>query len=190
MVYSFKNVLGLGKQLAGVGRTGEQGFPRTLNKTQLWKTKDSDITCAAGVYTRIGEYTIPPQQVIHLGQGVSHQNPEEMGHLQFDILDDTATNSVEEKGYLKIGMMNSAENLQFVAIEERSELLHNITTRGSQLLLPERVDFIPSQFRELVTGENSKIFIDFKADSADVVVETGIGTGALNTWQLPITVYQ
>lgn len=198
--FSVRNLLrgNLGKTMFGKNKqsTGTNlGFPRTLNKAELWAVTGSDITCAADTWVRVGQTSIPAQQVWHLGQGVSGGNPEEIGHVHFDIVDDTATNSVPEPGFVRLGMANSPENMQYYAMEERSEDLSSTSTtvkiaRSDELLMPERTDFIPAQFIEIITGENSKVVVDFKSDAVDTVVETGIGTGAVNIWKVPITVYQ
>ena len=186
-----KSMFGQNKKSAGTNL----GYPRTLNKAGLWAVTGSDITLTANSWVRVGEQTIPPQQVWHLGQGISGGNPEEIGHFHFDLVDDTATNSAVEKGYIRVGMSNSSENLQYFAIEERTEDLSSNSTssllsRSDELLMPERTDFIPANFVGIITGENSKVIVDMKADSADVLAETGIGTGAINVWKIPITVYQ
>lgn len=205
MVFSFKNMLKgkIGGGNVGVGNatykqvqegTVVGGFPRTLNKATLWAQTGSDITAAAALWTRIGEYTIPAQQVVHLGYGVTGGNPEEIGHLHFDILDDTATNSVAEAGYVRVGYTNSNETLTAVVFEERSEDLSDTSTtvgisRANELLLPE-IPPAAKGYPAALAGEDSKLFVDFKSDAADVVVEAAIGTGAVNKWKLPITVYQ
>lgn len=183
MVFSFKNLLrGVGVKKA----VGRRGFPRTLNKATLWADTGNDIVCPASKWVRVGEYTIPAQQEIRVGYGVSGGNPEEMGHVYFDIYDDTATNSVVERGYLRLGQTNANETISRVLWEGRSEELDSSTTRSEQIPMPEFTDLDP-----LLTREDSKIFVDFKSDSADTVVETAIGTASTkNVWQLPITVYQ
>ena len=186
-----KSMFGQNKKSAGTNL----GYPRTLNKAGLWAVTGSDITLTANSWVRVGEQTIPPQQVWHLGQGISGGNPEEIGHVHFDVVDDTATNSAVEKGFVRLGMSNNGENLQYYAMEERSEDLSSTSTtvklsKSDEILMPERTDFIPEQFKDIITGENSKIIVDFKADATDVIVEAGIGTGAINIWKVPITVYQ
>ena len=198
--FSIKNLIrgNIGKTMFGRNKKSSGtniGFPRTLNKADLWAITGSDITCTIAKYARIGETTIPAQQVWHLGQGVSGGNPEEIGHVHFDVVDDTATNSAVEKGFVRLGMSNNGENLQYYAMEERSEDLSSTSTtvklsKSDEILMPERTDFIPEQFKDIITGENSKIIVDFKADATDVIVEAGIGTGAINIWKVPITVYQ
>lgn len=207
MVFSIKNILqgrGLGGGgAAGVGNANYKpvqagtmtgGFPRTLNKAALWSQTGSDITCGAGAWTRIGEYSIPAQQRVHLGYGVSGGNPEEMGHIHFDVMDDTATNSVAEAGYIRVGYTNANETLTAVVFEERSEDLSDTSAtvgiaRASELLLPEIPPSVKG-YPDALAGEDSKLFVDFKADALDIAVETAIGTGAVNKWKLPITVYQ
>lgn len=200
MAFSLRNLLsgrlgGLTSQFAPVQRPStSQGFPDVLNKTQLWADTGSDITVAAAKWTRVGEYTIGAQQRIHLGYGVSGGNPEEIGHLHFDIVDDTATNSAQEPGLVRIGYTNANETLTAVMMQFRTEEVSDTNTttgisRSDERLLPESPPSIKG-YPDFLAEEDSILFVDFKSDSADVIVETGIGTGAINKWSLPITVYQ
>ena len=170
-----------------------RGYTRTLNKALLWADTGSDISLTGGKWGRIGEYSIPAQNRVHLGFGVSGGNPEEMGRIHMDILDDTATNSVEEKGYIKIGYTDYNESIICVIWEGRSEELSDSSTtvgisRSDEVLLPETSPEMKGH-NPVLAGEDSKLFIDMKLDATDIIVETGIGTGAINTWKLPITVY-
>jgi len=200
MVFSIKNLLqgklsGFGLDTFGQVQVGSRskGYSQTLNKSTLWADSGNDITCTGGKWTRIGEYTIPAQQRIHLGYGVSGGNPEEIGHLHFDLVDDTATNSAQEAGEVRVGYTDASERMFVEVMRERTEDLSDTDTstgiaRNNELLLPET----PPEMKggsSILALENSKLVVDFKADSTDVVVETGIGTGAINKWKLPITVY-
>lgn len=200
-MFSIKNMLQ--GQLSGVGTpqfkrvqspAQTRGFTRTLNKATLWATTGSDITLSAASWVRIGNYTVPAQQRIHIGYGVSGGNPEEIGHIHFDLVDDTATNSAQEAGEVRFGYTNANETLTCVIFQERTELLSDpstttVLTRATELLLPETP---PSSlgYPDVLAQEDSILFVDMKADAADVLVETGIGTGAINVWRLPVTIYQ
>lgn len=179
---------------AGVQKQStSKGFPDTLNKSQLWANPGSDITLTADKWVRIGEYTIPTQQTVYLGFGVSGGNPEEIGHLHFDLVDDTATNSAVEKGYIRIGYTDANERLTAVMFQARTEDLSDSSTsvgisRSDELLLPEMPPSVKGYPDSLATEDN-KLFVDMKSDADDVLVETGIGTGAINTWKLPVTTY-
>jgi len=175
-------------------QTQSSGFPTTLNKTQLWLTTGSDITVVAGSEVRIGEYTIPAQQRIHLGYGVSGGNPEEIGGVHFDIMDDTATNSVTEAGKVRIGYTNANGTLTCVVADYRTERVSDTSasvgiSRSDYPKLPETP---PSAlgYPDQLAMEDSKIFVTFESDAADIIVETAIGTGAVNYWELPVTIYQ
>lgn len=194
-MFSIKNMLkGTLSQFSSVQKSSNSGgFADTLNKIQLWADTGSDITVTAGKWVRIGEKTIPTQQIMHLGFGVSGGNPEEIGHLHFDLVDDTATNSAEEKGYIRIGYTDANERLTAVMYQARSEDLSDPSTtttltRLTELLLPEMPPSAKG-YPDTLAGEDNKLFVDFQTDADDVLVETGIGTGAINTWKLPITVY-
>ena len=142
MVFSLKNLLrgGVGAIAPGLGNAqfkGVQapatsgGFPDILNKTQLWAATGSDITVSTS-WTRLGEWTIPAQQRVHLGSGVSGGNPEEIGHLHIDLVDDTATNSAQESGWVRIGYVNASETLVCV-VAAFAAACRRIRSRG---LLP------------------------------------------------------
>lgn len=201
MNFSLKNLMSgrvgsaVTQQFVGNKRGGaSSGFTKTYTKADLWANGTSDITATASVWARIGQKTIPAQQRIHLGYGVSGGNPEEMGHLHFDIVDDTATNSVAEKGEIRIGYTNANETLTAVMFQERTEQLSDTSTsvgitRANELLLPEMAPAVKG-YPDYLAQEDSKLFVDFKSDATDIIVYTGIGTGAINVWKLPVTVYQ
>ena len=183
--FSIKNLLN--GALGGGGGGG--GFKRTLSKGILMT---ANVTVPT-TYVRVGTYTIPPQQVIHLGfgkEGARGANYEEMGKLQLHMHDDTATNSVEEPGYFKVGQCNANETLFRYYAEDRSENLGGgLATanlaRNLQVPFPEVLD-APA----VITKEDSRVIVDFKSDAADIGVAIGIGTGAFDVWSVPITVYQ
>lgn len=203
-MFSIKNLISgnLGGMASGIGNASFKkvqqgamsgGFPRTLNKAQLWAVTGSDITVSTS-WIRIGEYTIPAQQRIHVGYGVSGGNPEEIGHMHFDLVDDTATNSAAEAGYVRLGYTNASETMTCIVFEGRTEELSDTSStvgisRSDELLLPETSPEVKG-FPDVLAGEDSKLIVDFKSDAADIIAETGIGTGAINVWRLPITVYQ
>jgi hypothetical protein len=198
-MFSVKNLLkggisGIGGQFQGVQKPSQsKGFPDTLNKTDLWANGTSNITVAAGKWIRIGEYEIPTQQRVHVGFGVSGGNPEEMGHLHFDIVDDTATNSVPEAGTVRIGYTDANERLTAVMYQARTDELSDTSTtvgiaRANELLMAEMPPGVKG-YPDALALEKNKLFVDFKSDADDIIVYTGIGTGAVNKWKLPITVY-
>lgn len=203
MAISIKNILtgNLGNVMSNAGglfspvkkATKSTGYPTVLTKSDLWADTGSDITVTAGKSIRIGEYTIPDQTIYHIGYGVSGGNPEEIGHFHMDIVDDTATNSAQEPGNIIIGYTDSEERLKAVMWECRTERASDTdTTTGisyaDQPLLPELSPSLRGYSDALATEKN-KIFIDFVTDANDTIVETGIGTGAINVWSLPVTIY-
>lgn len=191
MVFSVKNILGRGQGFAGLGGgVGGGGYPRALSKGILMT---ANVTTPV-TYVRVGSYTIPAQQVIHLGSGrAGHQgaNYEEIGKLQLHMHDDTATNSVEEAGYFKVGQTNANETLFKYYYEDRSENLGGGAAtanlaRNLQVPMAEVMN-APA----VITREDSKVVVDFKGDAADISVAAAIGTAAtFDNWNVPITVYQ
>ncbi len=197
----FKGTAGFGNA-SGIGNANYKGvqapvtaggFPDILTKTNLWATTGADITLSASSFVRIGEYEIPAQSTIYLGTGVSGGNPEEIGHLHLDLVDDTATNSARESGSIQIGYTNHNETIRCVVWRGRSETLSDTSTsvgisRSDEILLPETSPMAKG-YPPVLAQEKSKLFVEMKADAADILVETGIGTGAINVWSLPITSY-
>ena len=143
-----------------------------------------DITCTLAVWARLWEYIVKPQQVVRPGFG-SPAMPDNQGYLFIKLYDDTATNSAEEAGMVRLSMMNARETIKHVIWEGRTELSGaSKTDRRLKVPLPEMLGF-PG------VGEDSKLVIEFRADASDTVVKTPIGTAAgLGGIMLPVTIYQ
>ena len=166
----------------------ENAFKKVLSHTDWWdtalETGSGLIACVAGVWQVIGRYKVPAQQVYHLGYG-SPAFPDNQGYLYFKAYDDTATNSVQEHGSVRLVQRNAQGTVILVVAEFRTEQLCGDTSdRSKQIALPEQVQFP-------LVGEDSYLEVHFKADASDSIVKTAIGTAAAaDIWNVPVSVYQ
>ena len=178
------------KRLLGTEKRVTPVFQRVLSHADWWKTAletaSGSISCPAGKWTRIGEFTIPAQQKIRFGYGSAVQ-PMNQGYLHIALYDDTATNSELEDGLVRLIQMNANETQLQTVYEGRTENLRgDVNDKNKMIALPERTD-VP----ENLVGEDCKLAIEFKADSADSLVKTAIGTAAAkDIWNIPVSVYE
>ena len=163
-------------------------FKKVLSHTDWWDTALESgsglIDCKAGVYTTIGRFKIPPQQTYHFGFG-SPAYPDNQGYAYLALYDDTATNSVQEHGSVRLVQRNANGTVQLVIAEFRTEqLAGDVADRNKQIALPEQVQFP-------LVGEDSYLEIHFKPDATDILVKTAIGTAAgKDIWNVPVSCYQ
>ena len=157
----------------------------TLDHTLWWdsdlETAANYITCTGGVWTVIGRYQVKPQELIALGFG-NPGFPDNQGYAYIALYDDTATNSVQEHGMIRLAQRDYNSYIPIVVAEDRSRIwAAHLTDRAQMKPLPEQID-------KPLVGEDSYLEIHFKADADDSVVATAIGTAALaDVWDVPIT---
>lgn len=163
-------------------------FKKVLSHTDWWDTglesSSGAITCKAGVYTVIGRYKVPPQQTFHFGFG-SPAYPDNQGYVYVALYDDTATDSEQEHGSVRLVQRNATGTVQLVIAEFRTEqLCGDLADRNKQIALPEQVQFP-------LVGEDSYLEIHFKPDTTDDIVSPAIGTAdGKDVWNLPVSCYQ
>jgi len=162
-------------------------YTRTLDHADLWDTalesSANVILCTAGVWTVIGRYQVPAQQLIRIGFG-SAQFPDNQGYVYFALYDDTATNSVLEEGKLRI-VQRDYDNVVSYPVKEwhTREIRGDVNDKRKKVALPEQVH-MP------FVGRDSYIEIQFKAAATDSLIDVAVGTAAgLDVWQLPVTIY-
>lgn len=145
---------------------------------------DSNVFCAAGVWTVMGKFTVPAQQAYRFGFG-SAAFPDNQGYIYLALYDDTATNSELENGAVRLVQRNAQGTISLVVAEFRSEQLRgDVNDKAKMIALPEQTQFP-------LVGEDSVLEIQFKADASDSIVTTAIGTAAgKDIWNIPVTVYQ
>lgn len=166
------------KSIAGVGgATNNIGFRKKLVNADFGLT--ANVTCVAGQYTQIGEYTVPAQQLIAFGYGTPNEgNGANQGYVYVRI-DDT---SGAMAGTLRLVQSNAQGTKRIVVAEERTETFKaSETDRTLAMPLPEQIQF-PK------VGEDSKLVIEFKPDGAS---DLTLDYDATETkYRIPVTIYQ
>ena len=165
-------------------------FQRVLSHKDWWQsaleTSPGNIDCPAGKWTRIGEFTIPPQQQIYFGFGnpVTWQN---QGYMHIALYDNTAVNSALVNGVIRLRQMNANETLIVVIYEGRTEVLRgDVNDKNKMIALPFQGQTPPN-----LTLEDCKMSIEFKADVPDIIVESAIGNAAdKDIWNIPVSVLE
>lgn len=163
-------------------------FKSVIAHIQWWQTAletaSGVIACKAGKWNRIGEFTVPAQQLYHFGYG-DEGHPENQGYIFIGIYDDTATNSVVEEGFVRLVQVNARETVGPTVWEGRTENLRGDTAdKRKMIALPEKDEFF-------WVGEDSKLVIEFKPDADDTIVKAAIGTAlGLDVWNVPVTIKQ
>lgn len=186
------NLGGLFPGLGGIAAPGKAApanvFKKVLSHADWWDTAlesaSGQILCKAGVYTCIGRYKVPPQQTYHFGYG-SPAYPDNQGYIYIALYDDTATNSVQEHGAVRLVQRNAQGTVELVVAEFRTEQLCGDTAdRSKQIALPEQMQFP-------LVGEDSYLEIHFKPDATDTLVAAAIGTAlGKDIWNIPVSCYQ
>jgi len=180
---------GLGGGFGAPAKTAPANvFKKVLSHTDWWDTdlesESNLIDCKAGVFTVIGRFKCPPQQTYHFGFG-SPAYPDNQGYIYLAIYDDTATNSAQEHGAVRLVQKNAQGTVSLVVAEFRTEQLCGDTAdRKKQIALPEQVQFP-------LVGEDSYLEIHFKPDAADKIIDIAVGTAAgKDVWNIPVSCYQ
>ena len=162
-------------------------FTKTLDHTDLWDTDlesaSGVISCTAGVWTVIGRYQVPAQQLVRVGFGTP-QLPDNQGYVYFALYDDTATNSELEEGKLRI-VQRDYQNVIAYPVKEwhTRELRGDVNDKRKKIALPEQVQFP-------FVGRDSYIEVQFNATTTDSLCDAAEGTAlGLDIWQLPVTIY-
>lgn len=195
-ILSLQNILGnLGGLLGGLGavpgaaKTAPANvFKKVLSHTDWWdvdlESASGVISCKAGVYTTVGRFKVPAQQTYHFGYG-SPAYPDNQGYCYLALYDDTATNSEQEHGAVRLVQRNAQGTVSLVVAEFRTEQLCGDTAdRAKQIALPEQVQFP-------LVGEDSYLELQFRPDATDIIVDAAIGTAlGLDVWNIPVSCYQ
>ncbi|WP_456477902.1 hypothetical protein [Geoglobus ahangari] len=166
----------LGVGLASLSRlvpgAGGKGFPKTLTKEDFGIT--ANVTVKAGVWNKIGEFRVPPQQAYKWGYGTPNL-PYNQGYMYVLLQYNDGTNITEVKGKIRLVVSDANELNKTVVFEERSEVLHAATADiTKQKALPEQGP---------LAREDDKLIIEFMPDSDATI------TAADSDIRLPVTVY-
>ena len=168
---------------------GRKPFQRILSHSDWWRTEletvATTITCPARKWTRIGEFTIPPQQKIYFGYG----NPNDwmnQGFIHLAIFDTTTPNSRVCDGVVRLRQMDANETMIITVYEGRTEVLRGDPNDKMKMIPLPIQDHVP----DAITYEDCKLVIDFEADTAVDVARTAVGTAAgLDIWNIPVSVF-
>jgi len=163
----------LGNALANIkgllGGLGGKGFPKTLTKEDFGIT--GSISVKSGVWNKIGEFRVPPQQAYRWGYGTPNL-PYNQGYMYVFL---KTSDGSEIKGKVRLVVSDANELNKVVVFEEREEVLHaaeaDIT---KQKALPEQGP---------IAREDDKLIIEFMPDSDATI------NGSQTEVRLPVTVY-
>lgn len=140
--------------LGGLGPRTAKQYPKTLTKDNLIAT--DTLVLATGKWNRIGSYSVPPQQIIQLGQG-DPRFPANQGYIYIYLKDNSAT-PVEVTGKVRLMISDANEVNYQVIFEEREEVLHgDISDKNKMKAFP----LDPRQAKE-----DDKIILEVYPDSA------------------------
>jgi len=151
------------------------GFKRVLTNTDFGMG-GSDITITGSQYNKVGEFTVPAQQIISVGSndptgGGSIAGT--AGYVRFDRPTGTQTH-----GLLRVAVTNANETNTVIVVEEQSRRWSaDQTDRTKAVLLPESM---------VKAREDSRIQLLWKPATAGENIVNGSSTLVL----LPVTVYQ
>lgn len=161
---------------------GRNYFPKTLHIGNWWQTSlettSGKIAVKDGGFVRIGQFTVPPQQLYHLGYGRGDL-PYNQGYLYMTFFDDTGT-PVVIPGVVRFRQANANESINLLIAEYRTEQLSgDASDRNKMMAFPEQVLFP-------FVGEDSKVILEFLADSSSAVNLTKANC----IWNVPVTIGQ
>ena len=175
-----------------LGKRGTQKkpFQRVLSHSDWWEagleTAAGLIECPAGKWTRIGQFTIPPQQQIFFGYG-DPQNWQNQGYMHIALFDNAPLNSVLVDGVVRLRQMNANETFIKVVYEGRTEVLRgDVNDKNKMIPLPLQ-DHTPKE----LTVEDCRMTIEFMSDNPVTLVKLAIGAAAgLDIWNVPVSVFE
>ena len=172
-----------------VGNNKERPFQRILSHTDWWQadleTAAGLIQAPAGKWTRIGQFTIPPQQQIYFGYG-SAQDWMNQGFIHLALFDDTPIDSKVIEGVIRLRQMDANETMIYTVYEGRTEVLRGDPADKMRMTPLPLQDHVP----KAITVEDCRLVIDLMSDNPVNVVKTAIGAAAgKDIWNIPVSVY-
>lgn len=182
-----------GRTVRGSSRSttfrGQKPFQRIISHSDWWTTKLETglgvVACPSGKWSRIGEFTIPPQQKIYFGYG-NAEDWMNQGFIHLAIFDDTATNSRPVNGVVRFRQMDANETCIITVYEGRTEALRGDPNDKMKMIPLPLQEHVPDS----ITYEDCVLVIDLMSDTDINVVGTAIGTAAgLDIWNIPVSVY-
>jgi len=168
---------GLGGGRSKTGST-QSRFMKVLDFADLNGdiTTDTDMP-VPGTWYRVGTgFTVPAQQMVHLGYG-SAELPDNQGYLYVQLTNVTGT-PVPIVGKVRIVQANAQETIKFVVAE-----FNLAATRGSVSNKAMMIAF-PEQTQFPMVGEDSKIWLEVSG-----TVNTDEVDASVATTYIPVTIY-
>jgi hypothetical protein len=129
------------------------------------KFMSADVACTAGVFTKLGAYTIQAGELVSLGYGANESQEGSPGRVYFDIRDNGTSPGVVKDGVIRISVWSPQDRPLKVLAEFRTETLR--TDKVNRTL---QVPF-PSSGFPFVT-KDKKIVIEYKADTTATISAT------------------
>jgi hypothetical protein len=128
-------------------------FRSAFNKASFGLT--ADVSCPAGIFTRIGKYEVQAGEIVTIGYGQNSGQESAEGRIYVDLEDATPALI---PGTLRISIYSPQDRPLAIIGEYRSETLSTgEDDRTKQVPLPES---------GLYASEDKKIVLEFKADAA------------------------
>lgn len=139
-------------------------------------TTDTDMP-VVGTWYRVGTgYTVPAQQMMHVGYG-SAELPDNQGYLYIQLTNVTGT-PAPIVGKVRIVQANAQETVKFVVAEfNLAATRGSVTNKAMMIALPEQTQFP-------LVGEDSKIWLEVAGTVNTDEVDASVATA-----YIPVTIY-
>jgi hypothetical protein len=173
------NMLGQLPAISGLGGTARKGFKKTLRANDFTITADVTESVSSDKYYKVGQYTIPAQQSINIGQGKPSE-PDNQGYVYVQIKNSEGT---EFDGLIRLAVANANETAIDVIWEERTQKTDGSTSLRTQMIAFPEVLSYPVLGRN--PREDDRIQLYMKSDSASQAYSY-----TTSTVLIPVTVYQ
>lgn len=113
----------------------------------------ADVTLSAGIYNRVGAYTVQAGEAIELGYGSNGTQSDATGRIYMLL----KSSSAEIKGTVRLTLEDAQGRVLRYIAEYRTEALSASTDRTKQ---------IPFPMTHIVGTEDKKFVLEFKPDAA------------------------
>ena len=172
---------GLGGGGKATGST-QARFMKVLDTADLGFVAAADMALTVGLqWYKLGAgYTVPAQQMVHLGYG-SAELPDNQGYLYIHLPTDTPS---EINGKVRLVQSNAQETVKFVVAEFNLASTHgSVTNKAMMIPLPEQTQFP-------LVGEDSMIWLEAARSTVDAydTVEDDIDVDTSVVY-IPVTIY-
>lgn len=122
------------------------------------------VSCASGIFTRLGARTIQAGELLSLGFGSQSGQQDAQGRIFIDVRDNGTAPGAVVPGVVRISAYTPQDRPLVILSEFRVETLNqNTSDRTKQLPFPESIYQL---------SEDKKLVIEFKPDSTATVSDT------------------